>query len=695
MMKPSKVIVLLFVSSIVSASDFGITGLIDIPSARMQKDGELITSISRQKIANITNITYQATPWLQTTFRYTIFNPSNSNRNSMSVDGANDRSYALKVTLLKEDRYRPELAIGIRDLLGTGLWGSEYIVASKQYGNFDFTLGMGWGRLAQRASFKNPLNIISDKFKTRENIENDVGGEFGGKLRGESFFSGRNVGVFGGFSYKVPNSNLNFLLEYNSDKYLREIQRRTISEASPISYGIKWSKDDYLDLVLSYQQGNQVGLSLNTKFDTKRSPSYLKITPFYSSFDGYSLSAAPSTLDLESWYDRLFFDLDKSGILLRKAKINHEKKHVSIEISNYRYNLTADAINRVIALSEIHLPGNISNIDIIINENGHKVITLNHNRSGYRSASKSSDDDFTLLSSSIIRRPTNITKIKAPLLRTNIDAALKFQFFDPDQPVKNQIFLNINSVVHLPSDWNLFGSYSLDIRNNFDLNRGSNSSIPHVRTEINRYLTEGSSGIESLYFEKRSNLIENLYYRFYAGILETMYTGAGFEFLYQPFKSRIAFGASFNNVLRRGYQRDFELLDYNVTTKHLSIFYASPFYNYDFALHLGKFLARDKGLSIEVRRTFDNGFSVGAFATFTDVSSSDFGEGSFDKGLFFKIPFDSIFNINSKNSISTYIRSVQRDGGQKLDGFTGKLWFDLRNVRYDALNNNKQRMIPW
>ncbi len=113
-----------------------------------------------------------------------------------------------KVTLLKEARYRPELAIGISDLVGTGLWGSEYIVASKQYGNFDFTLGMGWGRLSQRASFKNPLNIISDKFKTRENIENDVGGEFGGKLRGESFFSGRNVGVFGGFSYKrcFPNS---------------------------------------------------------------------------------------------------------------------------------------------------------------------------------------------------------------------------------------------------------------------------------------------------------------------------------------------------------------------------------------------------------------------------------------------------------------------------------------------------------
>ena len=37
-----------------------------------------------------------------------------------------------------------------------------------------------------------------------------------------------------------------------------------------------------------------------------------------------------------------------------------------------------------------------------------------------------------------------------------------------------------------------------------------------------------------------------------------------------------------------------------------------------------------------VRRTFDNGWMVGLWATKTDVSSKDFGEGSFDKGLFFK-----------------------------------------------------------
>ena len=64
------------------SSDLGTTGLIDTPTARMLNDGDFKASLSFQKIANIYNSTYQATPWLETTFRYTIFNPDNPVRSS-------------------------------------------------------------------------------------------------------------------------------------------------------------------------------------------------------------------------------------------------------------------------------------------------------------------------------------------------------------------------------------------------------------------------------------------------------------------------------------------------------------------------------------------------------------------------------------------------------------------------------------
>jgi hypothetical protein len=59
----------------VYASDFGSVGLIKVPTARMAADGELRATISREDVADIYNITYQATPWLEATFRYSIFNP--------------------------------------------------------------------------------------------------------------------------------------------------------------------------------------------------------------------------------------------------------------------------------------------------------------------------------------------------------------------------------------------------------------------------------------------------------------------------------------------------------------------------------------------------------------------------------------------------------------------------------------------
>ena len=36
----------------------------------------------------------------------------------------------------------------VRDLAGTGLFSSEYLVASKNVRNFDLSIGMGWGVLS-------------------------------------------------------------------------------------------------------------------------------------------------------------------------------------------------------------------------------------------------------------------------------------------------------------------------------------------------------------------------------------------------------------------------------------------------------------------------------------------------------------------------------------------------------------------
>ena len=112
-------------SNLATTSDYGTTGLIDIPTARFDADGTFATAASTDERHKQFSITYQATPWLQGTFRYSGFNDF----------FYWDRNYEFKARLWEEELYLPQVAVGIRDMVGTGVFGSEYIVGSKRIWN--------------------------------------------------------------------------------------------------------------------------------------------------------------------------------------------------------------------------------------------------------------------------------------------------------------------------------------------------------------------------------------------------------------------------------------------------------------------------------------------------------------------------------------------------------------------------------
>jgi hypothetical protein len=62
-----------------------------------------------------------------------------------------------------------------------------------------------------------------------------------------------------------------------------------------------------------------------------------------------------------------------------------------------------------------------------------------------------------------------------------------------------------------------------------------------------------------------------------------------------------------------------------------------------------------------------NGWQAGFWFSNTNVSAEVFGEGSFDKGFYIHVPL-SIFSKNyTKNKQSLSLRSMTRDGAQKLE----------------------------
>ena len=58
-------------------------------------------------------------------------------------------------------KHVPAISLGLRDFIGTGWYSSEYIVGTKSMGNLELTAGLGFGRLAGRTSFSNPLSALS------------------------------------------------------------------------------------------------------------------------------------------------------------------------------------------------------------------------------------------------------------------------------------------------------------------------------------------------------------------------------------------------------------------------------------------------------------------------------------------------------------------------------------------------------
>ncbi|MDE0944957.1 MAG: YjbH domain-containing protein, partial [Alphaproteobacteria bacterium] len=193
----------------------------------------------------------------------------------------------------------------------------------------------------------------------------------------------------------------------------------------------------------------------------------------------------------------------------------------------------------------------------------------------------------------------------------------------------------------------------------------SDSQLPHVRSDLRQYKQEGEDGnIVDLQADYLFQPAENWFGRVSAGLFEPMFGGVGAEILYRPYNSRLAIGVELNRVRQRDYDQRLTFRDYEITTGHLNVYYESPYMGLVGEIHAGQFLAGDRGAQFAVSRRFDSGIAVGAWATFTNVSAEEFGEGSFDKGIFMSIPFEAFLTTSTLRGGSLAFRPLTRDGGQ-------------------------------
>jgi hypothetical protein len=248
---------------------FGGRGLIGTPSARMAPDGELGVGASFLRNNQHYDLSFQALPWLEATFRY-----SGLQHFLPEYPVYYDRAFGLKARLWNEGDVIPAVAVGIDDIIGTGVYNGEYLVASKRFGDIDTSIGLGWGRHAGTASLRNPVALVLPSFNNRQSFFGQAGGaDF------KAFFHGRKVGVFGGATWHTPIDGLSLLIEYDSDTYAQEKSLGNFAPRSQVNYGLSYDLSDQTKLGLDWLYGTTVGGSFALRLDPVHPQYPQKIEP--------------------------------------------------------------------------------------------------------------------------------------------------------------------------------------------------------------------------------------------------------------------------------------------------------------------------------------------------------------------------------------------------------------------------------
>ncbi|MCK8066788.1 YjbH domain-containing protein [Cobetia sp. 1CM21F] len=755
-----------------SQSDFGGVGLMQTPTARFAPQGELSFTYSRTQPYKRFSVNAAPFDWMELGFRYVSVETVSYGAAAPDRDYL-DKSFDTKFRLLQEGRYQPEVAVGLRDLGGTGLFSSEYLVASKRYGDLDFSLGLGWGYLGTRGDFSNPLAVVRSSLETRSDSTSDDGGDF----QLGSMFSG-SPAVFGGIEYQTPWDPLTLMLEYEGNDYSDEPLTVEIEQDSPVNLGATVKVNDNLSLHGGWERGNtaMLGLSLSTnlaglaqakddgtpeavapsthsRYRNDQTPEAFRVRSLNANASTASaaqpagVAAEPSAheepsanrepsayeersagkeplahgepsankdqqgrlLTLDSFggapadsplepgatdgpeaedlprladvdWDALADTLRaQSGLEVSQLRVEGDTLIVEAEATRFRDDLQAEGrANRVL---HNRLPAEITTFRYRLSSNGLALREDEHPRQPFvaaandrrfgaeyehsitaHAASPHSSDEETRQATGdgvkLAREPFGFSWGFSPSLKQN--------FGGPDGYLY-QLNLQLDALWRTDRNGWFTGVATYQLADNFDSYEYiADSELPRVRTYVGEYIKETDLGITSLQYNRTHQFGRDWYAQAYGGILEMMYAGVGAELLYRPMNSSLALGLDINRVRQREFDQQFGLRDYSVTTGHATAYWQSGWHDVLVKGSVGRYLAGDVGATLDLSRSFSNGVSVGAWATLTDAGD-DYGEGSFDKGLYVSIPLDAFFTTSSKGSTGFAWAPLTRDGGARLN----------------------------
>ena len=648
--------------SIELKSIYGQGGTLTTPNARHFKTGTISANISTLD------------PYIHYSFGAQLLDGLHAQlRQTAEISSAQDDAHRLfpgldlKLRLLKENRIRPEISLGMSSAIGHKRMAGEYLALNKRYGDFDFTAGMGWGRFGSAKHLNNPLAVLGNHFDQQRKLDGEDANN------PDDWFTGEDIGFFTSLVWNSPIDGLSLSADYGADRYASEQQAINGFDApAPYSFGINYAPTEWFSMGIGASGRDKImgQLHFSTPVqDIKTRSAKRGVEGNIANRLIRKITGKPDIQIMpesgaEAFIAKTEYANHEKVIQVETAgqhetlpyiigqAAQHQADHSyatldSLEVEPLRYGLKGPKVKILTRDLNYAVNEHISSAEEIwqnaqISKKSFKPAKTS---AEYR-ADKSKFWGFTLENHVSLNEEDNGTLTRSALL------------VQRNYPLKRH-FLSVNRL-------------RLNLYNNLEGLKYLRQSDPkNIRGNVEDFAANGIALDQAALVYNRT-LAENIYVAVSGGYLEEMYLGAGAEILYRPFDKTWAIGAEFFDVVKRdpftagasGFEQGTATF-----TGHLNAFYELPNTDTTLGFSAGRFLAKDYGVSGQIRHNFRNGARLNGFINATNKQDQDIFGGTTHlySGLNVSIPLGGLSFLPNGSAIALKTSPLGRNAAQRLD----------------------------
>lgn len=658
-------------------------GYFTMPSARTYKAGVFGFGYAYVAPYNIWSLGFQFFDHIEATGNYWVYRKMlDGTFGHLGFGDYAERAANVKFILLrKEDGFPflPDFAIGWNDFFGSCRFSSFYAAMTKEFLPYNFEATFGWG-------------------------------------------CGRIHGFYGGLAWTPWRQADHFLkgltlaAEYDANDYRhhsaehpkgREVKCR-------INAGMQLDLWDLIRLSGSTLRGTEWAGSVALRYNLGSSkglfPKLYDVSLYSAPIDTQPLGVLRTR---EEFSQELAYAFKEQGFDLYSLFLVPEKQdHLWMKVVNVRYRKEGEVRKRIEHILGSLAPSDIAQVTVVIEAEGvaeHEYAFRLRDLKRYAEG-RMGDNEISVISPLKEVSPTPSSYDAALLYRRHKPIwMLTFRpwmrsfFGSSTGKFKYEVGFSLGPEGYLFDEiyYSIYGSYTaLSSTQGMQTQDVLNPSyIINVRTDSLRYNQSSSFHLDQAFLQKTLNVGKGWFSRLAVGYFETAYAGIALENLYYPVNSDWAIGFDISTLLKRkyfgfGFQHKIRKLtdDGPAYFPYIGLQYFADFYyqyrplNLDCKISAGQFLARDKGVRLELGRTFFSGLRVGLWYTFTNANDVVNHSRYYDKGFSITMPLDLFMNQTSRTRIGYAMSAWLRDCGARAN--TGKSLYPT--LYWERYNYNRE-----